>query len=632
LLGARPTSGVLWQLLGIALGKQGKDALPALARAAQCLPDDAVAHLNLGNALGRLGRLEEARASYRSALTLRPEFAEAHNNLGDVQLELGQLDDAVISCRRAIQIRPDFAEGHLNLGKAFARLGQLEEAMVSCRRALEIRPDFAEAHNTLGNALLKLARVDDASSSFRRAMLINPDFAEAHVNLANAQRSIGRLDDAVAGYRRALLIKPDFIEAYTELGTALRLQLRSTESETSCRKALEINPASAATLAVLAELRADAGRFAEAEEFFKRVTSIDPESPEAWAGLARMRRMTPADGDWLATAQRLAGQGLPPQRELLLRYAIGKYFDDLKDFDQAFLNYRRANELASRCGPVHDRNLLKLSIDRIIGLYDDKWVSQARSAANPSTRPVFIVGMLRSGTSLAEQILASHPAVFGAGELTFWGAAAAAATAAATATVGASAAPEIQMSDATLAALGNDYLDLLQHLSPDALRVVDKMPTNFLFLGLIHAALPHARIIHMRRNPIDTCLSIYFQHFEAANAYANDLEDLAHYTIEYRRLMQHWRTVLPADVLLEVPYDGLVSDLAAWSRKMLEFIALPWDSRCLDFHRTARTVVTASKWQVRQELFASSVERWRQYEKFLGPLERLIEPDSRQGL
>jgi tetratricopeptide (TPR) repeat protein len=624
LLSSQPEFGFVWQLLGVALGKQGKDALHALASAAQYLPDDAVAHLNYGNALGRLGRLEEAQASYALALAIRPEFAEAHNNLGDLMLEVGRLDDAAASCRRALGIRPDFAEAHQNLGKALAALGRIDEAVVSCRRALEIRPDFAEAHNTVGNALLKLARLDDAIASFERALVIRPDFAEAHVNLANALRSIGRLDDAVAGYRRALQIRPDFVAAHTELGTALRLQRRTVESEASCRNALALNPDSAATLAVLAELRADAGRFAEAEELFKRVIAIDSDSAEAWAGLARLRRMTATDAAWLAAAQRLAGQGLPPHRELLLRYAMGKYFDDLKDFEKAFLNYQRANELAKRSGPAYDRNLMTRTVDLIIRSHGQTWINPSRSAANQSTRPVFIVGMLRSGTTLAEQILASHPAVFGAGELTFWGAASAAAIGGASAVN----APEIDMSDATIAGLGHKYLELLQHLSADALRVVDKFPTNFLLLGLIHAALPHARIIHMRRNPVDTCLSIYFQHFEAANTHVNDLEDLAHYYREYRRLMRHWRTVLPAGAMLEVPYEGLVLDLAAWSRRMLDFIELPWDPRCLEFHRTSRTVVTASKWQVRQKISTSSVERWRNYEKFVAPLKSLLESAS----
>jgi tetratricopeptide (TPR) repeat protein len=579
MLTSAPQSGILWQLLGVALGKQGKDALQALTSAARCLPEDPVAHLNLGNSLGRLGRLEEAQASFRQALAIRPEFAEAHGNLGDLLLELG---------------RP-------------------HEALASCRRAVEIRPDLAEAHNTLGRALRRLARVDEAMASFRRALEIRPRFPEARVNLANALRSIGRLDEAVAAYRQALLANPDFASAHSELGNALRLQRRTAEAEESCGNALKINPDSARALAVLADLRADAGRFDEAEELFRRVIEIDPDSPEAWTGIARLRPMTPADGAWLAAAQRIAELGLSPQREVPLRFAIGKYFDDINDFENAFLNYRRANDLAKRCGPGHDRDQLTRAIDLIIRSQDHGWINRTRSAANASMRPVFIVGMLRSGTTLAEQILASHPAVHGAGELTFWGAAA-------------GKAGRIDIDDAALVRDGNEYLQLLLRLSADAARVVDKFPTNFLFLGLIHAALPHARIIHMRRNPIDTCLSIYFQHFEAANTQANDLDDLAHYYREYRRLMRHWRAVLPSGAMLEVPYEGLVQDLEVWSRRMLDFIELPWDPRCMEFHRTARTVVTASRWQVRQRISTSSVGRWRNYERFVGPLKSLQEP------
>jgi len=544
-------------------GKRYKACCGRLAAAPQRLPAEPLAHFNLGNASARVGRLDEARASYGQALAFHPDFAEAHQNLGKVLLESGQF----------------------------------EAAAASCRRALELKPDLPEAHNALGIASMKQA---------------------------NALRSIGHLDAAVEAYRRVLQLQPDLVAAHTALGTALRLQQRTVECEASCTSALDLDPNCVAALAVLAELRADAGRFADAEELYQRAISIDPESAEAWAGLARLRPMTDADAAWLGAAQDLAGRGLPPQRELRLRYAIGKYFDDIKDFDDAFRNYRRANELAKQCGPGHDRTQLTRAVDLIIRSHDQRWLARERSAANPSTRPVFIVGMLRSGTTLAEQILASHPAAFGAGELTFWGAESAAQIASAAA----KNARDLTMSEAALAGLGDQYLELLQRLSPDALRVVNKFPTNFLFLGLIHGALPHARIIHMRRNPIDTCLSIYFQHFEAANTFANDLEDLAHYHREYQRLMRHWRTVLPANVMLDVPYEGMVLDLPTWCRRMLDFIALPWDERCLDFHRTARIVGTASRWQVRQKINTSSIERWRNYEKFVGPLKSLLESAS----
>lgn len=624
LLEGLPQSAVLWQLLGVARARQDKDPLPALGMAVQCAPEDAAAHLNLGNALGRLGRLDEAFASYRRALDADPGFAEAHNNLGELLLERGRAEEALVSCQQALRIRPDFAHAHQNLGRVLVRLGRVDEAVRSCRRAIAISPGFAEAHNSLGSALLGLAHSQEAIASFQRALELNPDLAEAHANLARALRSLGRLDEAVTGFRRALLLRPGLVLARTELATTLRLQRHTEEAERICRQALEIDPDSAAAFVVLAELRADAGRFVEAEELFCRAISLDPASPEAWAGLARVRRMTPADGAWLTAMQRLVEQGLPPQRELLLRYAIGKHFDDVSDFESAFRNYRRANELAKGCGPPHERDSLSKTIDLIIRSHDGDWVNRPRAAVPGSARPVFIVGMLRSGTTLAEQILASHPQVFGAGEQTFWSEVAAAALS----NRAAADVPAMRMSEAALADLGERYLGALRGLSPDALRVVDKLPTNFLFLGLIHAALPGARIIHLLRHPIDTCVSIYFQHFEAANTYANDLGDLAHYYGEYRRLMEHWRVVLPAEVILEVPYEGLVADLPTWTRRMLEFIGVPWDSRCLDFDLTARPIVTASKWQVRQKLFGSSVGRWRHYEPFVAPLKSLLELTS----
>jgi tetratricopeptide (TPR) repeat protein len=582
LLNLHPNAPVVWQALGLALARQGKDALQALKMAAQLVPNDAGVHNNLGNALGRLGQLDEAVASYRRALFLSQDFAEAHNNLGHALLDLGQPENAAASCRRAV----------------------------------DLKPGYAEAHDNLGCALLELGRFDDAAASYRRALEINPEFAEAHNNLGNASRALGKLDDAVASYRCALKIKPNFAEAHCNLGIALRLQGRTAEAQASCRRALDADPQSAESFVVLADSSADRGQFAEAEDLFKRAISIEPESPEAWAGIVRLRKMTQNDAAWLAHAQRIAGQPLPARREVPLRYAIGKYFDDVKDFEQAFSNFQRANELTKLCRPRHDRLQLTRVVDLITQSHNPNWLKESRIDAHESARPVFIVGMLRSGTTLAEQILASHPDVFPAGELTYWNTASGAYQ---------SCSLKTPASTTPLRKLADDYLGLLEDLSDNALRVVDKMPTNFAFLGLIHAALPNARIIHMRRNPIDTCLSIYFQHFETAVSYANDLEDLAHYYTQYLRIMKHWRLIFPKDAILDVSYEGLVNDQEAWSRKMLEFIGLPWDPRCLDFHETHRTVITASKWQVRQKINSASVLRWRNYEKFLGQLLHLTE-------
>jgi hypothetical protein len=304
-----------------------------------------------------------------------------------------------------------------------------------------------------------------------------------------------------------------------------------------------------------------------------------------------------------------------PRDEVALRFAIGKYLDDVGDYEGAFHSYRRANDQAKRHRPRHDQALLTAGIDRLVQTQTEEWVHRARSTSVLSERPVLIVGMPRSGTTLAEQIIAAHPQVHGAGELPYWNSAASR-HAAATDAGG----------DASLEPLADDYLALLAEVSHGAARVVDKMPANFMFLGMIHAAMPRARIIHLARNPIDTCLSIYFQNFGPAHSYATDLDDLTHYYREYRRIMDHWRRVLPAGVILDVPYEELVHNPERWSRAMVEHIGLPWNARCLDFHDTARIVSTFSQWQARQPIHTASVERWRRYEKFVGPLRSLVSP------
>lgn len=626
LLRSHPDEGLAWQLLGVALTRQGKDALEALAAAAVRLPRDAVVQLNFGNALGRAGRLSEAEDSYRLALLARPGFAEAHNNLADVELELGRPMEAADNARRALELRPDYAEAHHSLGRALLGTQRPEEAIASCARAIALQPGEAATYNTRGAAQLMLARFEPAKVDFFIALRLRPGFAEAHANLGNAFRSTGNLDEAVASYQRALELSPEAAAVHVELGTALRLKLDAMGAERSCRRALELDPAATGALAVLAELRADAGRFAEAEQLYKEAISIDAGSAEAWAGIVRTRRMTKSDGSWLANAQRLADNGLAPQRELLVRYAIGKYYDDVGEFANAFESYRCANELARRWGPGHDRGALERAVEVVIRSFPRAGAS-TDTAAGPAARPVFIVGMLRSGTSLAEQILASHPSVFGAGELTFW-----------STRLGEGLADAVHANAATLeidagelASLRRGYLEMLAQQAPGAARITDKLPTNFLAIGLIHAALPDARIIHLERDPLDTCLSIYFQHLEAANTYANDLGDLAHYYGQYRRVMRHWRATVPRTTLLHVPYEGLVTDPERWARAMLDFIGLAWDPRCLEFNRTDRAVVTASKWQVRQGISTGSIARWRRYERFVAPLFPLLSHEDHVG-
>jgi hypothetical protein len=336
----------------------------------------------------------------------------------------------------------------------------------------------------------------------------------------------------------------------------------------------------------------------------------------AWAAQATLRKMTSSDAAWLKGAEEIASSGIAPLDESDMRFSIGKYYDDVNDFGNAFQNYKRANELLKTAAQEYDRQERTRFVDDMIRVYSRESVLSLRGDGSASMKPVFVVGMMRSGTSLVEQIIASHPRAKGAGELGYWSD---------TADSHQSEQRQNILSLPTRTGLAEAYLKVLQAGTGDATRIVDKAPINSDHLGLIYSVFPKARVVYMQRDPIDTCLSCYFQKFSAALNFTMDLSDLAHYYGEHHRLMAHWRAVLPPGSILDVPYAGLVADQEGWSRKILDFLGLEWDDRCLDFYKTERQVVTASYWQVRQKIYLNSVKRWRNYEKFIKPLLGLRE-------
>jgi len=612
-----PKSGIAWKALAVALDLQRKDALPAMQRAAELLPEDAEAHANLGAALLKAGRSLDAVASLRRAAQLRPEEADVLSNLGNALRASGQPDEALVSYRVAVSLRPGHAGLHHNLANMLLSMGRPEQAAQSYRRALELNAALPEVHNNLAIALLAIDRPGEALGHARRAMELAPESAAAHSTLGNALLDLGLFEQAATAYRGALSLNPNFVDALSNLAIALRMLGQTDEAKSVAARALQLDPRSTRTLIVLADAHADQGEFAKSEQWLRQAIELDPDSADAWAGLPHLRTMNASDSWWLEGAQRIAAiDGLSPRLEVQLRYAMGKYFDDRGEYEQAFAQYRRANELSRQHRVPYDRAQSQQEADRLIRNCNRGWLEQARSHGVASDLPVFVVGMPRSGTSLVEQILASHPAVFGAGELPFWNAA-----------VNSRSGSDFY--DATgaeaVGRLGSAYLAQLRGRDTDAARVVDKMPENFRHLGLIRAALPGARIIHVSRHAVDTCLSIYFKDFRASLAYATDLDDLAHEYRLYRRLMQHWRELLPEGAILELPYEELVAEPERWSRRLVEFVGLAWDARCLDFAATRRTVVTASKWQVRQKISAGSVGRWRHYASHLAPLMPLLQ-------
>jgi tetratricopeptide (TPR) repeat protein len=496
---------------------------------------------------------------------------------------------------------------------AYAEAAQCYESMIG------LHPRHAEALERLGAALCELGRFRDAEPCFRRAIRIRPSNVSAHRNLGTLLRWRGQLGASEHALRQALKLKPGDLEARSSLGFTLLGLGRAGEAKAQFEKALKSSPRHEDALFGMGQVARLEGRFDEAAALYERVLAANPKRAGALAALAVLRRMTSADRPWLQRAEELAGRGLSVLDEADLRFAIGKYYDDVGDYSHAFRNYQRANELQKSLAEAYDRAAQTRFVDDLIRIYSAPGLAQAQPGASSSERPIFVVGMMRSGTSLVEQIVASHPAVHGAGELGFW------TEAVRRHDVAVRRGP---LDEPLRERLATEYLRVLEGVSGSAQRVVDKAPINFEYLGVIHAVFPRARIIYVRRDPIDTCLSCYFQPFFAGLNYTMDLGDLAHYYREHQRLMAHWRGVLPAGSMLELPYAELVADQRGWTRRLLEFLGLEWDERCMEFFRTQRTVATASAWQVRQRIYTGSVERWRHYAKFIGPLRELKDLDS----
>ena len=492
--------------------------------------------------------------------------------------------------------------------------GAYAEAIGCLQDLLELDRRHAVAHNNLGAALCHVGRYAEAEDQFRQAINARGSYPEGHCNLGTVLRWRGRVSESEGPLRRALKLKPTYVDAQVNLSATLVLLGRLGEARNLLEKALKLAPRNVAALVGLGQIAGPEGRLEEAESLFRRALDIDPSADGAWAGLAWLRRMTPADSGWVKRAEGLAAHGLAPLSEANIRYAIGKYWDDVGDFGRAFRAYQRANELQKMAAESYKREARTRFVDDMIRVYTRQTLSRPPAGASDSARPVFVVGMPRSGTSLVEQIIASHPAARGAGELGFWSEAMRRHE---------GAIRNEPIGGPLAGRLSAAYLRVLAQHSPDALRVVDKATFNSEYLGVIHLVFPRARFIYLRRDPVDTCLSCYFQQLSQEMSFTMDLSDLAHYCGEHRRLMVHWREALPPGVLLDVPYEKLIADQETWTRRMLEFVGLEWDARCLDFHKTERTVSTASFWQVRQKLYQSSVGRWRNYQKFIGPLLEL---------
>ncbi len=603
--------------LGVVYGRLGQDAaaLDSYDQALRIQPDSVEVLNNRGNALGRLGRHEEALASFERAVQLQPDYAEAHNGRGSSLQELGRHDDAVTAYRQALALRADYAEAHNNLGNALQELGRPEQALESLAVALSLKPGFAQAHNNRGRVLQSLGRYQQAAQSFGDALKLRPDYHEALAGLGNALNQLGQHRRAIECFTRALELQPDYVPAHNGLGLALSDAGNHLGALESFRRAVQLNPDFAEGHSNLGNALADLGRTDEACDCYIRALEINPGFAEAYNNLSQVKTFRESDPELALMAARMAAPDLEDKDRLHLSYGLGKAHDDLGKVDKAFEYFSQANRLQKQV-LGYDIQEDKEQFAFIKSLFAEDVSPLAAGKFEPAARePIFIVGMPRSGTSLVEQILASHPEVFGAGEMETLG------------QIMPSLLLQIASSggkpnDRSLARLRDIYMAHLAGLKTDRAFITDKMPGNFKWIGFLLCAIPGVRVVHLKRDPIATCWSMFRHHFGAGGiGYSCDLEDLAEYYRLYLDLMEFWRERF-AGQIYDLDYELLTENQEAETRKLLAYCGLEWDSACLEFHANRRVVQTLSASQVRQPMYQGSSQAWRKYEAHLQPLIR----------
>jgi tetratricopeptide (TPR) repeat protein len=516
------------------------------------------------------------RPNKRPPTPLARELADAEE-----LLRARRFGEAEAAFRSVLDRFPEHWAALMGLGMLALEAGNPAASVELLARALAKRPSDPALLNNLGNALIAANRPQEAIEKLEKALKARPRFPEALCNSARALRQLGRGEDALRAYERCEAIAPDHAPARIGRNRAL----------------LEL------------------GRADEAVAGLRAFLEEKPRSVSAYALLARARKFGPGDPEPERVEALLTDPGLRTADRIPLAYAAAKMADDLGDCDRAIAHLKSANRM--RTG-VADPDYYRDRVDAIISTFTRPFLEERAGWGDPSDLPVFIVGMPRSGTTLTEQILASHPLVRGAGELETL-------TRLAGELRKATGAPEPypqaarKLGPELARDFGARYVEEVRRLGPGASRVTDKMPHNFEQLGLIALLLPKARVIHCRRDPVDTCLSCYMHQFQDRHAYNRDLRALGLYYRQYERLMAHWREALPSPPL-DIRYEELVADPERHIRRLLDHCGLPWDDRCLAFHETRRSVVTPSTWQVRQPLYTGSVGRWRRYERHLGPL------------
>jgi len=492
--------------------------------------------------------------------------------------------------------------------------GDLAQRLEHARRALAETPERADRLTAYGALLHASGALGEAQIVLERAVTHSPSDAEGRYRLAQLYAGVGNHEAAIPHYAALVALVPDSISALTLLGQALSADGRSAAALDVLARAVERGPGDAAALASYAMVLTEIGRLDDATDIYRRAIEAAPETAFAYHGLAKIRpaALSATDRHQL---EALAARAPLDRDRWEANFALASVSDADGSYERAARHLSAANELRRRAIRYDERATLA-ELARIAGIYTPAFFDAANTSATGDDVPVFIFGLPRSGTTLVEAILASHPRVFGAGELPRF-----AMHANELLGAGGAFAPEVMHAAGAerLREIGRRYVADLRRRAPAAARISDKMTLNFRFAGLIHRLLPNARMIHVQRAPDETALSCFMQNFAGELGWPYDLGEIGRYVRAYERVMAHWRAVLPPDAMLEVRYEAVVEDLAGQARRIVAFCGLEWDDACRRFYETARTVRTASASQVRRPIYRSSLHRAQHYHELLGP-------------
>ena len=624
----------------------GAAAVPASSTDVPTLLKDAIAAYSDG-------RADDAEQLSRRLLAQQPDHVAGLQIMAALAGQTGRLPLALRIVQKVVSLQPNLVSAHIQLANLLRQQGNCAGATEELNIALRLQPDSADAHNDLGLVHLAESQFQQAADCFAEALRLDPESGLTHYNMALALDALGSPVAAIEHYQEATRLRPTLAEAHYKLGLLLDREGRrkrgieclraasalrpgtafallcearilgltgdDTTSEELVRRAISLEPRYGDAHAMLGTILMQQGRFDEAAASFDLANALDSQDVVGLASLVQVKRLSETDRPLIEQLEHtLQNPRIAGSEAVLVHFALGKAHDDLGESGLAIEHFDRANSLKKRMNKHYDGNAHADLVDRLIRRFTPEFFARNKDMAHDWDVPVLIVGMPRSGTTLAEQVISSHPDVAPGGELTFWP----------------DHAPDFgvdrdgRIDPVWMRETQAAYQATLGQISDTTRRVTDKLPQNFQSLGLLHAAFPRARVIHCLRDPRDTCLSIYFGNFSSRMDFSFDREWIVAYYRQYSRLMEHWRSVLPSSCLLDIDYEELVTAPEPVIRRMIDFCGLEWNEACLRPEQNRRVIKTASLWQARQPIYETSVSRWRRYEPWLGAFNRLSPKDQ----